>query len=91
MSFRVLATETLTLVDDGRSDFQIVVGEEAIPSERYAAEQLAQLLKEISGTQLPIVTDDTPLPNRAILVGQHCWLESLGVQIDTLSLGDEGT
>ncbi len=55
------------LVDNGRSDYRIVVPADAIPAERTAAEELQTFLAEIGGVELPIVAEtDGP----AIHVGQ---------------------
>lgn len=49
-------------------DWKIVVAGDAIPSERYAADEFRSLLKQAVGIDLPIVSSiDTP--DRAVLVG----------------------
>jgi len=46
----------LTLADKGQSSYRIVIPAAAIPSERYAAQELQRYLEKISGAKLPIVT-----------------------------------
>ncbi|PYK96453.1 MAG: hypothetical protein DME19_19655 [Verrucomicrobia bacterium] len=50
-----------TLIDQGKSRYRIVVSAVAIPSERYAAEELQRYLERMSGARLPIVTDAEPM------------------------------
>ena len=59
----------LTLVENGRSDFAIVVASNAIPAERYAAEELQLHLRLISGATLPVIDDATPRRGHEILLG----------------------
>lgn len=55
------------LIENGRSDYRIVVAPDAVPAERTAAGELQHFLAEISGVELPIVAGaDGP----AIYVGQ---------------------
>jgi hypothetical protein len=82
--------EPLVLSDGGRSDYVIVVGESASPSERYAAEELQRFLKEISGSELPLSTDKGQMTSHEILVGNSLHVEELDQPIDWKKLGDEG-
>ena len=79
----------LDLVVDGRSDYTIVLAADAIPAERFAAEELAIHLEEMSGVKLRIVTDTEPLPSHAILLGRPRYLPKLKVQPDWAGLGQE--
>ena len=58
-----------TLVENGRSRYRIVIPANAIPAERYAAEELQRYLERMSGAALPIVTDAEPIASREILLG----------------------
>jgi len=67
-----------TLMEDGRSDYQIVVAENAVPSEVTAAGELRDFLTKISGVTLPIVRQKSAAP--AILVGQSAEIaQALGL------------
>lgn len=47
----------------------IVVGAQASPSEKYAAEELRDFLAKTTGVTLPVRTDAEALPAQAVLVG----------------------
>ncbi len=79
-----------TLAKDGKSDYAIVLGKDASPSEKHAAAELQRFLKEISGAELPIVTEDQPLPARRILLGESGPLHAAPVRVDFKRLGNEG-
>ena len=59
----------LTIVDKEKSRYHIVIAANALPSERYAAEELQRYVERMSGAKLPIVTDaealKAPLPRLA--------------------------
>ena len=59
------------LASNGKSDWKIVVGADAIAPERHAAEELQHFLQEISGARLPIVKDDAPYGCNEIIVGDN--------------------
>ena len=59
----------LSLVNKGKSRYSIVIASNAIPSERYAAEELQRYLEKMSGAKLPILTDARRAPARA----RSCW------------------
>ena len=46
--------QQLTLASGGKSDYKIVVGQNASPSEKHAAGELQMFLEQISGAKLPI-------------------------------------
>ena len=80
----------LTIASGGRSDYVIVLGSQASPSERRAARELQMFLKQIGGAELPIVGDDVPSAEHEIIVGDNAHLRALGANIDLSGLGDEG-
>ncbi len=90
MGASALHAEAATLVDGGKSDYQIVLSGEASPSEQWAAEELVEHLRKMTGATLPVRDDDGAVPARAILIGDGKGVRSLGVQIDLDSLGDDG-
>ena len=49
-----------TLFEDGRSEYSIVVGEDATLIEQYAAQELQTWIREVSGAELPHVADAAP-------------------------------
>jgi hypothetical protein len=57
------------LADGGKSAYTIVIPDDAIPSEVYAANDLAKTLKEISGADLPVKKMGEGKPKQAIYLG----------------------
>jgi len=78
----------MIIAENGKSKYNIVIGENASPSEKHGANELQMFLKEISGAELPIATDKTPSGDHEIILGENSHLQKLGINIDTL--GDEG-
>lgn len=68
--------------------WDIVVADEAIPSEVYAAQELQGTLKEATGVELPIV-DKTDRPDRHVYVGPSRALEASPIGFKTDELGPE--
>ena len=68
----------------------IVIAADAIPAEKFAAEELASHLAQMSGVSLPIITDAEALPACAILLGGTRHTRALGIDIDWDGLGKEG-
>ena len=81
-------SETLDLVVDGVSEYVIVRGENAYISEVTAATELQSYLKQITGTEIPIVTDSAEATEKEIIVGKTN-READG-EFDREELGDEG-
>jgi hypothetical protein len=83
-------SRALTLVDNGKSDYVIVVSEVASPTEKTGAQDLANLLEDMTQVKLPVVTGDIPAGQKAIVIGDGRALKALKVKIDFTKLGDEG-
>ena len=79
---------TLKLVVDGVSDYVIVRDENAYISEVTASTELQKYLKQISGVEIPIVTDATEPVAKEIVVGKTN-RESDG-EFNRDELGDDG-
>lgn len=80
----------LLIAEKGPARVQIVVAEAASPATRYAAEELQRFLGEITGADIPIVTDDAPLGAHEIILGKNAHLFPADVFIDFDALGKEG-
>lgn len=76
------------LVDDGTSGYVIALDPAASPSERWAAEELSDHLRLMSGADLAVRPDAAP-PAQAIVLGFGSAAERLGIRDDG-SLGEEG-
>jgi len=87
---RRLMGEELVLADGGRSAYRIVVADDASPSTKHGAEELKRFLNEITGAELPIVSDREPPVEREITLGNNAHLKQLDTQIDFDALGPEG-
>ncbi len=80
--------ETLNLVVDGTSEYVIVRGENAYISEITASTELQNYVKQITGVEIPIVTDSTEPAEKEIVVGKtNRESES---EFDRDKLGDDG-
>jgi alpha-glucuronidase len=84
------AEKELTLAEGGRSQYVIVVPENGSPSTRYGAEELQRFLHQMTGVELPIRSDQSPLSAREIVLGPNAHLQPIGVDIDFDALGAEG-
>ena len=82
--------EGIVLVRDGASDYAVVVPGEASPSEKWAARDPAEHLKEMSGAALPIREDGEALPDKAVLIGDGRSVQALRVKVDHVKLGTDG-
>lgn len=78
----------IVLVSKGVSDYVIVRGENASVSEVTASTELQSYLKQISGVELPVVTDATTAVEKEIVVAKtNCEAEG---DFDREELGDDG-
>lgn len=82
--------QSLTLADNGRSEFRIVIAKDASPSVKWAADELQRWLKEMTGATLPIATDDSAMTAHEIILGANAHLAKLGVRPPLTELGLEG-
>lgn len=80
----------LQLVTDGRSEYRIVVPREGTVHDTRAAEALRDTIRQISGAELTIVTDDQPLAQHEIIIGRNHHALMVGVKPDRRPLGKEG-
>lgn len=80
----------ITIADKGQTAYRIVVPADAIPAERYAAEELQRYLERISGAKLPIVTDAEKVTCTEIVLGDNAHIRKLNPKIDFTKLGADG-
>lgn len=62
-------SKSLTLFDDGKTEYKIVVAANAPDSEQFAAAELAKYLKQISGADFEIVSQTSEISKKSIFVG----------------------
>jgi hypothetical protein len=84
------AANQVTLADHGKSKYRIVVPANAIPSERYAADELQRYLEKISGAKLPVVSDTEAPTAHEILLGTNAHLARLRSKVGFAGLGPDG-
>jgi uncharacterized protein DUF4838/glycosyl hydrolase family 67 len=89
-SLSSVACAAVTLVADGKTDYVIVLSNKASVSETFAAKELADHIKLISGATLPIKTSDGNLPAKAIVLGNSPAVTALGTKVDLDALGTDG-
>ncbi len=79
-----------TLFTGGKTEYSIVLAEDASPSEEWAAQELQHWLKEVSGIEFPLVKGVAPEGKPAILVGLGQSAKSLlGAETVVPSVTDE--
>ena len=84
------ADEPLTLAEDGRSPYRVVIAADARQPVPAVAEDFAVHFEKITGARLPIVSDDAPMTGHEIIIGRGRRLDDLAVRIDRERLGPEG-
>ncbi len=80
----------MVLAEEGEARAAIVVGADAPPSTRYAAEELQRFLNEMTGAQFDLITDADPPRPAEIVVGRNSRMHRFNVSVDFQSLGQEG-
>ena len=80
----------LTLAQNKKTDYRIVIADDAAPSVIHGAEELKRFLGEISGADFIIDTDQTKQTEKEILVGRSSHFDALDTGISVCELGDEG-
>jgi len=82
--------EPLVLVQNGISNYTIIVGSECSVSEDKAARELQSYFEQISSVKLEIADDLTPAGPYEILVGKTNRENLEGFEVSREELGDEG-
>ncbi len=80
----------MTLAEDGRTDYVIVIPAKPTTQEQKAAEDLALWLGEITGSRFRIVTDATRAIATEISIGRTNRLRRANVDQAEADLGEEG-
>ncbi len=83
--------QELVIAENGKSEYCIVIPEQASEPVRHAADELARFIGEMTGANLPIRTENfQPAAECEILLGNNKRLQELGLEIDWAKLGKEG-
>jgi|GEM_PF-405394 len=86
-SFAAAGNE-LVLIDNGSTDYRIVISKNALPVETTAARTLAKYLKEMSSVEIEIATDESEPAEKEIVIGVTDRDSETG--IDRAEYGDDG-
>lgn len=78
------AAAEITVVKDGRSDYEIVVSSSASESASEGAQELIRLIKVASGVSIPLVNSGSH-NRKQIVVGDHSLASKAGIDINGLS------
>ena len=70
--------DTFLIARDGQPEAKMVIAKAPTPSAQLAALELQYHVQKITGAVLPIVTDDTPIDSRRILIGESAATRELG-------------
>ncbi|MBR5177027.1 MAG: DUF4838 domain-containing protein [Bacteroidales bacterium] len=73
----VVSCGSRDLFRDGKSEYSIVLAQDASESERYAAEELRYWIKEVSGVDLPVSDLDGGVRGKRLIVGFNQLVEDL--------------
>jgi len=80
----------ITLFENGQSPYRIVIAVNALPAERYAAEELQRYFQRITGARLPIVTDGEQRTADEIVLGAASVPDDAGRPNAVDQLGPDG-
>lgn len=86
-----LSIKMITLIKEKRSDYQIVIPEDASPSQKWAAKQLSKYIFKSSAIELPIINSSEHYSEKCIII-QHdktIFPEKIA-DIEISDLGEEG-
>lgn len=81
-------TNLQNIIEDGKTDYSIIISENAKPVEKTAAEELSKYLKKMSGADIPVVSDSAEESENEIIIGNTDRDVYSGV--DFAELGEEG-
>ena len=81
------ATAQPLIVDDGKTNAQIVIAEQPTRTMRLAAWELQKYVRKISGAELPIVDAPSDDVEVNIYVGKSAHTDKLGIGIENLKYG----
>ena len=69
LAFGTAVNAQITLVENGISDYRIIISRHADSVVQKAASELQHFIAEMSGATLPVFTDDAPRKDHEILIG----------------------
>jgi len=84
---RTAQVPSFTLASDGKTDYQIVLSRSASEVERFAAQELQEYLKRMTGATFPVISGRTDAGKKVILIGAQLMPAGL---MDSHKLGFDG-
>ncbi len=72
------------------SEYSVALSSLPTETEKYAAEQLVNYVKQITGKTLPYATDGNYVNQKIISIGRTRFLETSGIAADKATLGNDG-
>jgi hypothetical protein len=63
--------DAITLAQDGRSDFSLVIPADASATEEFSARELQRYIHKATGAKLPVVRSNSRISDAAIYVGAN--------------------
>ena len=82
--------DELVLAHDGRSEYRVVIAGAADPQISAVAADFVRIFRDMTGVDIPLVTDAEPMGDHAILIGPSAHLDELAMHVDWDGLGPEG-
>jgi hypothetical protein len=86
----VFGSEAVQLASNGKTNYQIVIADDAAVQVRAAADDLVGILEQVTGAEFPIVNASSAQGEYQMLVGRSDALAKLDLPIDWHGLGPEG-
>jgi len=80
----------IKLVENGKSEYCIVLSKNASPSEHFAAAEFKKYIQEISGAMLAYAQDGPNAPAKAVLIGSSEALKAMNLAVPPCAEQDEG-
>ena len=79
-----------TLFANGASDYKILLPAQPTAAEQYAADELAAIFKESTGTALPVQTEGSGAVSAYISIGDTAAAEEAGITVSEREMGNGG-
>lgn len=79
----------MLIAEDGKSKYRIVIADDASSATKHGAEELKMHFKEMTGADLPIISDTERMGEDEIILGDNSHLKQLNLDIDFGKLGKE--
>ena len=79
-----------TLFANGASDYKILLPAQPTAAEQYAADELAAIFKESTGTALPVQTEGSGAVSAYISIGDTAAAEEAGITVSERVMGNGG-